>query len=491
MKQADCINIEEITTNKRNQELLCRLKIDSVYFPTRHVFIQNHHDDKYHDSYVPHGAFDMKWLGYFIGENTSVTELNFNSFTPTSRESVAEVLEAFIRGVNSNKSITDLSFDCMDSMYLLGGRVFSLLTPFFENMRSMSNILIRDCNLGDDGWKLLALAIGSSNDSPFNSLLLQNNNISDKSLVNIITALSKHPHLKEMDLSGNGLGKNGCIALSTLLQNSVTGLLKLDLANNEIDDEGINTLLSALKNCRHLHTMVLSQNDRVTIKGLQCLASVLESPNSSLKILAAAMAKTYTTDEMATVFFNPLANNHKLEYLFINASGGFGDKFGRLIWDKSNVNSTFLSNHIIQYIGPPSNMSGNGWHCKINKRENKEEVAMIKILSCNRNFDMSSFFEWEFKVLPLMINWFERADITGHPRLEPRILSAIYQFVRGMPLLYIEARLRKEVEDMKVAETQMEEEQDELIEKLLDLETKHQLSQKRKRSIMERLDQRL
>ena len=79
---------------------------------------------------------------------------------------------------------------------------------------------------------------------------------------------------------------------------------------------------------------------------------------------------------------------------------------------------------------------------------------MIKILQNHEDFDMLPFFEWEFKVLPLVLDWLERASILEipddfEPNIDKRKLSTIYQFVRGMPLLYVEARLRKELEDLK------------------------------------------
>ena len=101
---------------------------------------------------------------------------------------------------------------------------------------------------------------------------------------------------------------------------------------------------------------------------------------------------------------------------------------------------------------------------------------------------MQPFFEWEFKFLPLVINWLERASECEMPRgFEPNIdrrkLSTIYQFVRGMPVLYVETRLRKELADIKVAESQLEEE--ELQEEEF-MQRKQQL-QERKESIMKRL----
>lgn len=65
--------------------------------------------------------------------------------------------------------------------------------------------------------------------------------------------------------------------------------------------------------------------------------------------------------------------------------------------------------------------------------------------------------------MPLLIDWFERASsITMHenfqPNIGPRKLSSIYQFVRGMPLLYVETYLMKELEYIKAAQKKKEEE---------------------------------
>ena len=114
----------------------------------------------------------------------------------------------------------------------------------------------------------------------------------------------------------------------------------------------------------------------------------------------------------------------------------------------------------------------------LNESDEREEVVMSKILQSHNDFDMLPFFEWEFKVLPLVINWLERASECEMPEnfesnIEPRKLSTIYQFVRDMPVLYVETRLRKELEDIKARAKQMQEEQ--------------RMLEERKMSIMRRL----
>ena len=104
-------------------------------------------------------------------------------------------------------------------------------------------------------------------------------------------------------------------------------------------------------------------------------------------------------------------------------------------------------------------------------------------------FDMQQFFEWEFKVLPTYGFRLARKSIcVGNATtiLSILTLSIIYQFVRGMPVLYVETRLRKELDDIKAKEKQMDEEEK---EQQLGEEFMHckQLLQERSNNIVRRL----
>ena len=76
----------------------------------------------------------------------------------------------------------------------------------------------------------------------------------------------------------------------------------------------------------------------------------------------------------------------------------------------------------------------------LNRRNSdKKQVAIQKILKHHQHFDMQPFFEWDLKVLPVAVNWFERAqsiqndDEAGTDRHK---LGAIYQFIRAMPEIF-------------------------------------------------------
>ena len=137
--RADSINVDDIATNDNNRLMINRMKRNN---PEDHdvLYIQNQHDEDGEacEDYVPEDTNDMGWLGYFIGKNEHLRQLTFVSFNPISGVSFTEILEAFIRGVNNNKSITTLDF----RMDLLGGRVFTMLVPFFENSQTLANLTI-------------------------------------------------------------------------------------------------------------------------------------------------------------------------------------------------------------------------------------------------------------------------------------------------------------------------------------------------------------
>jgi len=469
--QANSIKIEDITTDESNRMILKRMRRnkDTNIFT---LYIQDHlSDDVGYNEYVPEGAKDMGWLGYFIGKSNDLEELYINDVDTSN----IDVIEPFFSGLTNNRSIHTLNFYGMD---LLGGKLFTMMVPFFKNNPTINNLAICACN--SEGWSLLALVLGSCNS--LTELTLWNNNISDEGLVDIITSLSMHPRLSMLELEDNCLQMNGCMALATLLKCSVTGLQQLDLSSNELNDECVGVLVPVLKNYSHLESLRLSNNTSITSKGCQYLATILESPNSNLKELNLPPVD----DKALTAFARALINNRSLHELNLNYNQAITDEgwevLSKSLCDTSSIDSTFLSNHTLRFSGRLNGVPSLRLRTMLtlNSRDDKKEVAMIKILQHHDDFDMVPFFEWEFKVLPLMIDWFQRASsITMPSNYDPNIgsrkLSSIYQFVRCMPLLYVETYLIKELEDIKAAQKQKEEE-------LVILE-------ERKKSIMKRLGQ--
>ena len=492
--QADTINVDDISRNSNNRIVLRRLQRNDVddEIPTLRIDDEPDDDEDEEDwCYFPEGAYDMGWLGYFVGKSDHLQMLTIVPFTPTSRASARDVIEPFFRGVSNNKSIHCIKFDSMD---MLGGEVFTMLGPFFKSNHNLINIDINSCDFGDEGGRLFALAIGNCTHGSLQKVQLENNNISEEGMVDIITALSMHPHLEYLDLDGNGLRKDGCVALGTLLRCSATKLRKLFISHNEINDDGIEALVPALATCSRLESMNICESPSITTRGWQRFATILESPNSN-NLESISIASNNVDDEAVATFANALANNCRLKQLInpaISTRGWLA--FSKVLCNTSSVNTTFLSNHTLWYMGVEvyENEETIGPLLHLNYRTNKNEVATIKILQNHNDFDMLPFFEWEFKVLPMALSWLERASEYQmpegfEPNIEERKLSTIYQFVRGLPVLYVETRLRKELEDTKAELSQIEEEQLKFQQELHLLQERKESLEERKKSIVKKI----
>ena len=135
----------------------------------------------------------------------------------------------------------------------------------------------------------------------------------------------------------------------------------------------------------------------------------------------------------------------------------------KLLCDTSSINNTYLSNHTLESLGGtlldriPADLVSS---MRLNARsENKGQVAMTKILQHHSHFNVQPFFEWEFKVLPLMITWLEKARSRTSDFEEKIVrmkLSITYDFVREFPMLYIEPVTRKDVEECTALEMKLQ-----------------------------------
>ena len=186
---ADTIKIEDITSNKRNQSLLKKLKDNNEDF--NQMWICNEEQVCDHRDYVFDSAEDLAWLGYYLGQNTSLEELYFNCSPPASYNSEIEV---FRRGIAHNNSINTLSFRCEFSF---GESVLPMLDTFIKNNNKLEAINVEACEFGAEDARQLSLALGGCNKS-LKNFRLSESNLQDGQLVDIITALSMHPQLELM-----------------------------------------------------------------------------------------------------------------------------------------------------------------------------------------------------------------------------------------------------------------------------------------------------
>ena len=366
-----------------------------------------------------------------------------------------------------------------------------MMVPFFKNNNSLKFLEVSEYTMSADCLRQLALAIGECNTSLHTvTVRIYGNEIQSGNIVDIITALSMHPQLKRIDLSGMDVGGVSCIALSTLLRCSTTHRQLLDLGNCGIDDEGIESLSQSIRGIK-LQKLKLTGNQSITTRGWKAVSSLLATPNCCMERLD--ISYNNIRDNEALLFADALASNSSLRYL--DLSGGMTirhEDFTVILCDKSSINKTHLSNHTFQGGSRARYTMSRDFHLilELNAYENKEQVAMSKILWQHPHFDVRPFFEWEFKVLPLMISWFTKATKASaciqdfvkqrrgktkigrssrsySPRLnlgsafpegklERMKLSVVYDFIREFPMLYIELVTRQKIAELNAMEEQLQ-----------------------------------
>ena len=212
-----------------------------------------------------------------------------------------------------------------------------------KNNENLTKLWIKSCELGTEG----ARELGNCNKS-LKHIFLSDIHFEAGHVSQIVLALSVHPQLKELRLPRMNIGQNECTALSTLLRITTKQLQTLWLSNNNIDDEGVETLVHAISGSK-LQVLSLDRNPTITSRGRTTLSTLLERPDSNLKKIY--LSRNNLGNDGALVFVNALRNNSKLKRLGLIGNGINSDgweAFSSLLCDTYSVNNTFLSNHTIE-----------------------------------------------------------------------------------------------------------------------------------------------
>lgn len=469
---AGSIQIEDIARDPSNRVILRRLRANDPRMERVDIGGER--------GYAPETAFDLGWLGYFIGKSWVLRELNFWRFLG---EVDADYVRDLCEGVNRNTSIEKIGF--IKIVYPMKGNFFKLMRPFFENNRKLASVTVAECVFGDEGCaRELATTLASCcSTKSLKNLIMSENlqgaimrggraapgsdlvrggfvapgsengfNIGGGPMMDVKLlgeGLGGHNQLEVLRLNSLNIGAVQCRALATLLRSKLFNLRELGLRNNDINDEGLELVVGALA-YNGLRVLDLTGNRQITSGGWGKLAGLLEGEGSNLEALF--LNRNNVDDNAVINFSDSLASNRQLRYLYLDTSDittrGW-DAVLKVLCDTSGVSETFLSNHVLERFG----LDGTLRHADIppdvkyllelnsSDAENKKGVALDKILTHHRYFDMKPLLKWDLKLLPQAMGWMERAaakrisknDAT-YEELTGRIkLSALYEFVRGMP----------------------------------------------------------
>lgn len=397
----DNIDVTQITGNKRKAQILNRLKNNDPNFT--YLYINGRHNSRH--SYNL-SVNDYALLGYFIGKNEHLKEISFAG----GRLGRHQQIELFFRGFNKNQSIERVIFNGMDLTTDGGGDILRMMKLFFKSNHALTDFTMFDCRVGHQGAAMLSLA------KSLKRIVLSNNEMDDETLAEVSRAVGTLPRLERLKMIGNNVGRGNCteIVASGLL--GMNELHCLDLSRNNIDDRGVEALAHALYGKGMLRRLCLGRNPGITIRGYWSLSTLLKSKDCKIEELDLDI------------------NTNKKWSIFSN-----------ILCDTSSVNKTYLSNHTLNFFHrrTPRDVAAN---LNLNGGLDKKQVAVIKILLNHESFNMHPLFEWDFKVLPSIIGWFERAQMYAKEwdllppdkaGIRNKKLSSIFQFVQGMPMDYI------------------------------------------------------
>ncbi len=309
--QTISITLEEITSSDNNADIIQRLRANDPTFN----FLQITGDNDYIDNDYTHHYFfigrrdDLGWLGYFVGISYALQHLCIESLPETIG---VNRVEAFIEGLNRNRSIETLYIDA-DL-----GSGFRQLGDFFRNNNNLTDLSFGNMYaVGVESARSIAFMLSQPEQSNLRELSFEESNASEAVLAVIATAISNHPHLEELNLGNNNLGRDGSVALGKAFQACNNPRLQnLFLYDNSIDDEGLGALGDGMSNCHNLSRLNLSCNDLITVDGFRSLSTLFQSDCCQLKYLD--LDSMNIEDDGAHVIATGLASLNLLEELHLS-----------------------------------------------------------------------------------------------------------------------------------------------------------------------------
>eukprot|EP00985_Skeletonema_marinoi_P014347 scaffold7266_cov121-Skeletonema_marinoi.AAC.9 len=419
-----------------------------------------------------------------LSTQPQIQELNFyaNNIGRNGSVALGNVLEELR---NPNLATLDLGYNDIDDEGL------HALVAGLINCRNLTSFCLSDNELiTEAGLKSLS-ALFQSDHCRLECLDLDGLNMDNDGVAVLSTGLASLPTLKKLDLSSNRIGDQGLQALVGLvnccniedlsfarnvLAVSVSGLRSLgetvqratrlkslNLRSNAINDEGLQALADGMTTRCSLTKLDFAYNHSITAVGLRSLAPFFRSDNCCLDELG--LWGINFVDDGAAALADGLMGNESLTKLYFTLFSSYGlattargwAAFSKLLCDTASVNNTYLSNHTLVAIGecsmdgtPPDILE----YLTLNKLQNCD-AAICKILDSHPDIDIKPLFHWNLKCLPLVVRWLEKAkpylgyvnESTG--TFQCRQLSALYKFVRGMPLLTVDGYRGKEMKEIE------------------------------------------
>mmetsp|Transcript_20288 Transcript_20288/g.30904 ORF Transcript_20288/g.30904 Transcript_20288/m.30904 type:complete len:494 (-) Transcript_20288:107-1588(-) len=467
--RAQDVKLEDITSSAHNAKILRMLRDDDLASTEEEegaLYIVDYTFDHGNTIFVKEGD-DWGWLGYFVGRNKQIRGLHLYCLPEEEDE-----VDAFMESLCRNQFIERLDIRRCDID-------ISSLSPFIFiiNSRNLRALELWNVDISLENASNLAMALSRRQHKNLTRFVLSRNNLSSEALAEITAALTGYSSLESFSVSGNVLiGRDGCVSLGAIIRVAALHLEQVFHDDDDLDDEGLQTLVAALTNATTLQLLALSSNRSITAAGLRALSHLFSSA-AACPLETLFLEDMNIGDEGAEALVDGLRGNTTLKHLVLTPdSAGITSTgwtaFSRLLCDTSSINNTYSSNHTLEHIGddyhyvsdpfggPKLFRSGNysgGYfpgippavvqYLKINK---ENYAAKIKIGRCHPDIPVEVFFGYKLKFLPLLVSWFvgfgtrkcSNCQNSTTREFQRRELSAVYKFIRGMPMLAVNGQIQ-------------------------------------------------
>jgi Ran GTPase-activating protein (RanGAP) involved in mRNA processing and transport len=247
------------------------------------------------------------------------------------------------------------------------------------------------------------------------SIDLSQNSFDDEKMESLTNALANNYRLKELQLRNNkDITSTGWQTLFQLLQRQSYGLESLDIGSNNLTDETVVSLASAISHGSTLRELDLTLNRDVSSTAWQVLIIALRLHAPALELLSLSRVHSDLTVSLTDF----LTDNRKLKKLIIiEMCNGRPDSncyvaaFTRVVFDTSSILNTYNSNHVIEEIGHGSSDTlpiDLRSLLRINKENSPSQAARIKIINAHfsgSDINTQVFNDMELHVHPSAIAW--------------------------------------------------------------------------------------
>jgi hypothetical protein len=248
------------------------------------------------------------------------------------------------------------------------------------------------------------------------SIDLSYNGFDDEKIESLTNALANNCRLKKLNLCCNrSVTAAGWQTLFQLLQRPSCELESLDIGGNDLTDETVESLASAISNGSRLSELNLSFNRSVSSAAWQVLIIALRLHAPALEMLGMHAVGNGLIDS----FTDLLTDKHKLKKLRIldrnndrQVRNVYMAAFTRILNDTSSILNTYNSNHVVMELCHeyecymlPTQLSS---LLRINKENSSSQAARIKIIKAHfsgGDINTQVFNHMELNVHPIAIAW--------------------------------------------------------------------------------------